>query len=497
MWSPGRGEERWPRRLLVAGISCLIVALPFLAITFPPVTDLAQHVAQIRLLHEALADPGGPYRVQWLTPYSLGYWVLAGAWEVTGPPAAGWLGLLAIAVLWVAAVHLLAAARERPAGAAAIASLLCFSHVFYWGFLGFAVGWVVFVPWFLLTTRRAARPFRWSDAPLYLGGAMLLYLAHALWLGAGVLWFLITSASQRTPPRAVTLRFLSLAPVLAIAAAWYQGLSATGFASPTRWSVTPTGRLSFSWLVDSILGGLHGPAEWFAIGGLGLWIAAGLWQHRHRLSAAMDGQLALAAAMFLVIALLVPDLHTNTIQLSARWMPAAMVAGLLAVLAPIPAPARRDVLALGFLLAFAAITALSWVRFEREELDGLAESLRALPPHSRVIGLDLVKRSQIVKGRPFLQTFAYAQVLGGGQLNFSFADFAPSLVVYRERRRPPWTPGLEWYAERVQPADLHHFDYALVHGDESVHEITRTRMGLAPVTSTGSWRLYRALARPS
>jgi hypothetical protein len=54
------------------------------------------------------------------------------------------------------------------------------------------------------------------------------------------------------------------------------------------------------------------------------------------------------------------------------------------------------------------------------------------------------------------------QVVRGGELNFSFARFAPMAVVYRTPRRPPWTGRLEWRAERVKPKDFDHFNYALV-----------------------------------
>jgi hypothetical protein len=41
--------------------------------------------------------------------------------------------MLAIAVLWVAAIHLLAAPRGRSPAAATPASALFFSHIVYWG----------------------------------------------------------------------------------------------------------------------------------------------------------------------------------------------------------------------------------------------------------------------------------------------------------------------------------------------------------------------------
>jgi hypothetical protein len=147
--------------------------------------------------------------------------------------------------------------------------------------------------------------------------------------------------------------------------------------------------------------------------------------------------------------------------------------------------------ALGLLVAMVGTTTATWVQFDRRGYAGLAESLRALPDRPRVIGLDLAPASKVVKGRPFIQAFAYAQVLHGGELNFSFADFAPSPVVYKIRRQPTWTSGLEWQAGHVRRSDLDQFDYALVNADEMTHERFAARFAVAPVTAQGRWRLYR------
>ena len=84
-----------------------------------------------------------------------------------------------------------------------------------------------------------------------------------------------------------------------------------------------------------------------------------------------------------------------------------------------------------------ATTALTWVAFERRELTGLAAALERLPAQQRVLGLDYEQRSPLVRGRPFLQTYAWAQVLRGGTLNFSFASFPTSLVVFRSSQPSP------------------------------------------------------------
>ena len=107
------GERpRW--RLLSLAACCVLAAVPFLSVQFAPITDLPQHLAQIRLLHETIADPDGPYRIQWLTPYLLAYLPLTLAWQLSQSEAAGRPAMLILALLWTLAIHALAFKRERP-----------------------------------------------------------------------------------------------------------------------------------------------------------------------------------------------------------------------------------------------------------------------------------------------------------------------------------------------------------------------------------------------
>lgn len=479
-------------RVLVAAACCALTAAPFLVVRFPPITDLPQHAAQIRLLQEALADPQSGYLIQWWTPYSLAYAVLGAAWAVFGAVDAGRVAALAIATLWVLAVHVLAAGRSRPLAAAALASVLCFNHVLYWGFLSFAIGWPAFVLWFLLATRQPAERGRWGDAPLFLLAGLLLYASHILWLAVGVVWFFLAVLARRPPLRQIAPRLLGLAPALLLAAIWYPQLGAQGFVSETVWATLPTGRLSFSWLVEAALGGLAGALEYWVMLLLALWAAASLWQSRGRLREAVDVDLLLAAGLLGLLVLILPDKQTNTIHFASRWAPPATVLLLLALPCPRSLPRLQVPLAASFYAVVCLSTAMAWMRFERVELTGLSRALAEVPSGARVLGLDFVNESRIVRGRPFLQMFAYAQVLRGARLNFSFAAFAPSLVVYDEPRAVPWTVGLEWFPERVRPSDLEHFDYVLVQASDEGHAAFRRDTALRPETAEGRWRLYRS-----
>ena len=69
-------RRRWP--YAIAG--CLLAAAPALLVTFPPITDLPQQLAQIPLAAEAISGTAPDYTVQWWTPNKLSYPLLALAW---------------------------------------------------------------------------------------------------------------------------------------------------------------------------------------------------------------------------------------------------------------------------------------------------------------------------------------------------------------------------------------------------------------------------------
>jgi hypothetical protein len=480
-------------------ISALLVLVPFFVVTIPPVTDLPQHLAQMRLLDEALANPEGLYRIQWWTPYSLSYAILALTGLVAPAPLAGRLALAIVALLWVAAAHALAASRRRSPLAAVLASLFVFSNVIYWGFLSFAIGWPFFVAWMLLSRRELHRR---GEVLEFAAIGLALYVSHALWLLAGIAWLGVVTLedlarARRRPDalrpllRLVSLRACALAPAVIALAVWAPGFRASNAHAPAVWSTTPLARLNPDWLVDAALGGLRGFTEWLLLGVVAAWLVIAVVQHRRQLREAIDVPLLLGAALLGLFALFLPDNYMHTMHLSQRWMPAAVVLLLLAMPAPRLRPALYTTAAVGCAAAFVVATAMSWIAFERRELTGLAAAVERLPPNPRVLGLDYQQKSEFVRGRPFLQTYAWAQVFKGGTLNFSFASFPSSLVVFRSERPTPWTPKLYWYPDRLRASDLTHFDYVIVNGTPGAHRAVMREWRFVPLTTTGSWRLYR------
>ena len=485
------GPTRKPRTWL-ALLCCCFVAIPFLSVTFPPITDLPQQSAQIRLFLEAWHDPSGsPYKIQWFTPYSLSYLILGISWAIFGGPNAGRIAMLAIAVLWAISIHLTAYRRDRSAAAATLSCLFILNHTVYWGFYSFEIGWPAFLVWFLINSEGSSERFSLRDALLWICGALLLYMCHVLWFMAGAAWLVLNGIVFRRPVKETMMRVAYVVPIVVVAWIWYPSLAGSSMATPPLWVSGPISRLSFSWLSDAALGGIKGLTSSFFFAAALVWVLVSVVQHRKSLNSSVDKELLLAAGFFFALSLVLPDKFMNTIRLGQRWTPTATIMLLLAVPAPDVRPHLRRAIALVVVAAFSLTTTAVWVRFEQEELSGLKETLASLPNSPKVLGLDLVQQSNLVNGYPFIQVFAYSQVLKGGTLNFSFAEFSPCLVVFKDSSVPPWTHGLEWYPRLVQESDLQYFDYVIINGTDPVHTVSAAQSRLVPVTTEGRWRLYR------
>lgn len=478
-------------RLGLVAISIALAAVPFLLVRFPPITDLPQHAAQIRLFGEALGEHADLYRIQWLTPYGLSYVLPGLGWLLFGPASSGRVGFLLLVALWIGAVHALAARQHRPASAAVLASALVFSHPLYWGFLSFLFGWGAFVLWLRLTEAVPQQRCDARSAARLLGGAALLYFSHVLWFAMGCAWLAIDGWRSRLRWRDQFLRALAVSPVGGLALWWFPSLARRGFDSLVYWPASLWERFSPAGLARAALGGVRGKLEPPYLLFVLAWLLLAAWQRRGEGRAAWSPRLLLLAGVLFVPFAVLPDEAQNTIHLAGRWMPCALVALLLAAPAPRLPAAFVRALPVAVLALFVAGTSVYWIAFASVELDGLEPAVAALPEKPRVLGLSYYLESRIIRGNPFIQDFAYAQVMKGGELNFSFADFAPSLVVYRTPRQPPWTRGLEWLPRRVRMSDFASFDWVIASGDSATHRHLIERVGLEPVTAEARWRLYR------
>ncbi len=498
----GRAWGRW----VAAFFAVVCVVLPLTVVTYPPITDLPQHVAQIRLLHETLNDPQGPYRIQWFTPYSLAYVPLALGWFLAGPLLAGRLGVAFVLVAWVAAVHRFAAVRGRSTASALLASTLAWGASLYWGFLPFLAGFPLFLWWLHRSERSETLPERTVTArevAILTAIASSLYVAHAHWYAMASLWLGLSGLRARLPLRYQLLRGLSLVPAGLLGLLWLRASRELSVDSAARWLSKPWDRWSPAELVSGIVGGPRGLGRELLLVVLVLWIGLGIlawWRDRSlagsppagQTEARPDSRLLWAAGLMLAVATFTPDMYFLSMWSAKRWWAPAVA---LIVLGVAAAAGRRRWSAAGVMVLalWTALAVTTWRRFERVELRGLGESLAALPENTRLLGLDYVRRSPLFDTPPFMHNFVYGQVLKGASVNFSFSRFPAFLVVVREVRDSPWTNALEWYPDRLRRSDLDHFDFVLVNAPAARLEEFPRRAPVEPVTQTDPWRLYRVV----
>ncbi len=504
-------------RFFIAVACCLGGALPLLMTPFPPTTDVPQHVAQVRLFFETMQGASQPngvnYIVQWLTPYSLVYLVMAGLWKILPPERVGQATLVALCFGWALAIHWLAWRRRRSVAAAALASTLYYCHVTYWGFLSFSIGLPVFLVWLDVTSSgflkfqnfsigdekpetRNPKPETFFRLALIAFLLFLLYEAHALWFAVGLLWLGVETVAFRPPLRRTLARAAVTTPLAVVALFCYRRLATdTQFVEHKLiFKDAPVLRLGTRWFVESVFGGVHGWLEASMLAVLLGWLAWSVASRRKAFFRESDAGLLVAGVMLLGLGLVLPYQFQYTIELAERWIPAAFIILLLAVPAPVLKSGERPLFVgtLAVVFVFWGWTAFIWRDFDRKTMTGFRESLAALPEYPRLVGLDFIGELPEFRRRPVLQTAAYGEVVRGGTYSLSFAKFPQSFVKYAPGTTLPWTDGLEWDPYCLTEADLEYFDYALVGGDPLKQLQFQDRFPTAvPVTTGGRWRLYR------
>jgi hypothetical protein len=429
--------------------------------------------------------------VRWFAPNGLVYLPLAAAVALAGPITGGRWVVAGLALAQVLTLHGLAARRGRSPDAALVAGAFVFNASLYSGFLNFLLA----VPLFwLLVDRVIRRPERSAWEVVSTGLlATLLYSAHSLvfLLSCGVMC--AAAVLRRDRPIDAAWRAAGFLPATALSVVWLPRLAAeraaAGFDVGAHWDLDPLARVLH--LRDGAFGGVAGalePACYLVICGLAI---LHVWRARSAIGVYTDRPLAAVVAGLALLLLVIPDRAMNTLLLAQRFVPVTLALGWLA-LPRDPAPSSGLTAGVvGVVVGLSVGTASIWRSFEQVELTGLTEAIGAVPPGARVIGLDFRQESPRVLGRPFMQLFAYAQAVRGGEGNFSFAEHGSSVVAYRAPRPYRHTVGVELNAEWATDADLAQFDAAWVVGDPAQHARFDARPGVRPLTQTGVIRLYQ------
>jgi hypothetical protein len=486
------GEERSLRRWALWLTAALaLAALPVVEVRYPPLLDLPQQLVQIDLAGRALGDPGGVYRVQWWQPDRIAYPLLAAARLLGGDRFGPRLAVLFVEGAWIGALFMLARRFRRPPESAFVATVFLWHADFYGGYLHFLVGFAALAAWLveLERTRGVVSPGRLL-AGGFLGG-LLLYLAHVLWLAAGLAVLCLVQALERRPLRAGLLRLAGLAPWVVMALRFAHWLEGQGWGAALHWETTPLERLLLPrTLAAFLLGGLTGWTEVALLAGVALWLLTaarpggskrGRWQPL----------LAGSGLLLLATALTAPDAAGATALLACRWGPPG--AALLVLGAPaLVAPLRRG-LAVAIVLAFTLATAIVWNRYERLFGHDLEPVIAAVRPGERVLELDFERRAPGLRMETLMHLVAYAELERRAEISYTFAQVPTSLVTFA--RAEPWreqVARLRHAPGALTAADLEPFQAVLLCSPRAVEREFMARFaGFREVSGDGPWRLLR------
>lgn len=502
--TPSLSKESKTVRWLMFLFTCCLLILPWLLAPFPPITDLAQQLAQVRLFDDALFNPQSLYSIQWDTPNRLIYIPLYLLYKVLPISMVGGSFMFFLTVLWSGSIHFLAYRFNISSTSAILACIFVFNSSLYWGLLNFIGGWPIFVLWVIWTVQMYDREEYTTRHKVYgVTLTALLFLAHALWFAFGLFWMGCVFLFSKRNKLQLASRSVIAVPVSLWAFYWrVDVMHASNYAhGGSHWDLNPLQKLHFFKLYTFGVGHLHKWLPMLIFGFVLLGLFVGLLRFWKRLTAEASFPLFCLGLLFVALYLFLPRKYNMTIEFDRRWL----APGLTLLSLTIPSWSHhiivRKVVPVSLFTVFILSTALCWNDFHNKEMQGFTSILRQTPTNSKLMGLDFIRSSRVVHGSPFMHMFAYNQVYNGGQLNFSFASYPTLLVRFKQLRRPPWITGLEWNPRKLfirrgrrwvmHIQSLLHFDYLLIHGTPKVQRIFGSLPHLNKRIIKQNWGLYQ------
>ena len=495
--------------LFFAGLA-LFAAAPLWLVEHPPIQDLPQHLAAIRVLldHGEASLRFAEYfdvelgRTQYLAYYLAAQLLALGL----GVTLANKLLLTAAIVGTPYAMRALLRALNRDEGNALFVLPLTWNAHLILGFLNF----ITAIPLMLLGLALAVELRRSFTVKRALGLGLVTFVAfytHVVpfaFLGLGAVMLGVGEGAKQT-----LRRWLPLAPAGIASLFWLArspaGEATMSAASGTRGDgprpvfIEPERALDElpGWLTDVF----HGPLDERLLMAFGVCLGLAILLGRPRSPAERELMAGLPRLLWRVAPLApLAALAYFIAPVSYDWIwPINARFALLALLLFIPwlRPPRRwaegllhSAVIVIAMLSFQQASRAS-LAFEREEVLELDAAIESIPEGSRVAGLIFASGSRHVKFSPFLHSVAYVQAARGGAVMFSFADFPQSPIRFREGSRPPRVPPRwEWMPGQVDPAhDLDWYEYVLTRGGPG-------RIGRMPgrwrnIFSSEPWRVYK------
>ncbi|MGD8862963.1 MAG: hypothetical protein PVI30_23315 [Myxococcales bacterium] len=509
---------RSPRlfELVYAGLAAACV-WPLFYVDYPPIQDLPQHLAAIRVLH----DYGDPqlgfaryFEIDlWRTQY-LAYYVAADLLAYPlGVELANRVLIAASLMATPYAARALLTALGRDGRMSILLFPLAYNAHLILGFLNFIAAIPLMLWGIALAVKQRRAPSARRGAGIALV-SLLTFYTHVVPFALMALGIGLVALSRDVKQ---TLRGgLPLVPATVAALVWVLK-SPAGQATVTAAAGAERGpKPRFQtvdralselprWMTDVLAGDQDRWLLWAWVTVMGASLLAGLLARVRRDTVAVPD--ALSRSLSLRLGLLAPicALLYFVTPVSYDWIwpiaprfPLLCAVFTLLLLPPLPPLAGHLAIAAGLLIAAANFHYVgdAFAGFDDEEVGDFDRALSSIPKGKKVVGLIHQRRSRHVAFSPFIHFVAYYQARRGGAVMFTFADFPQSPFRFRDDDRPPRVPPRwEWMPQRVRPSQLDWYDYALVRGRPG--QLARPGSGFAPVYRGKRWSVYRRESRSS
>jgi hypothetical protein len=416
----GSGSPDWLFEacgILAATAALSVIWLP----EYPPGTDLPGHATQIYIWMNLDQGFGDTYRVNWFTPYLIGYAVARGFAELVGVVAALKLVLSIGLVGQYAAVRLLLRGVGAERWLALFSFPFFFGVAFYWGFFNFLAAVPLGLVYVALCIRFGEEPSARRWLVIALGGPVLFF-AHGVVYGVCA-----TAAGLVLLPNRLDWKRLIVrtSPVV------------LGAPLPLAWIFVKEGgssRLAWRWGWERVL---EVPSQWVSfradIDTAGLAVAllilvilgSGLRRNR-RPGAARP--FAAAVAFFMAL----PELLMGVSVIYTRVGIFASCFALLLGVAP-AAPGRRRWLRLRIVLAVAVLLGIHLWRTHgfAGELRGFDSVVKEIPADSRVCMSFWHRGSAFYSGMTFTHFDSWVLLQKPATTDFAWASYPTTLIRFQ------------------------------------------------------------------
>jgi hypothetical protein len=467
------------RRFWIAFAFCLIASvIPFVATERLPMTDLAEHAAQVAILKH-FDDPCQEFHrnfeINWRTPYLGGYLAIRLLAAVMDVESAVKLAIWATVVLLPLALRFLLIRSGGDPWLALLGFPLAFGYSFYWGFFNFSMA----VPLVLVCVALLLGPA--PRAWLLTAMGLLLLVCHALAIvfctGVALLVALIERAPRKVVP---------FVPAVLALGFWVLQVRSTVESVNDR-AVWHSG-LHRVWQLPALL---FSNAPDTAATAMSAVIVLALMLARPRVSRDPRRWTLFAAGALLYFG--APLYAFGTAFLSGRFAVFVM-AGLLLVLEH---PARPQLARVAVTVAVVTWMIVLGARFRRfdSEAEGFDGILARIPSARRVAAYYLDPYSEHVPGPVYLHFGAYYQVRKGGVVAGSFAASFPVPVRYREGAEPRLRGRSVLRGGPVDWSGLEQFDYVILRGRDPRPFLASAPVSLRILAREGAWWLFAMPAR--